>query len=127
MGRQPPAARGNCEAPHLGQENPLFRFGVNLEGVGEDGRTHLHTAAMFSNAEKVRRVTANRATCTGVPVNLSEFSLLLKSTRQVSGFTLEPILHVWHICCKAFEKPSKLPHSGVGADTCLLGILHLST
>jgi hypothetical protein len=38
---------------HKPQQNPLFRFGVDIESVGEDGKTNLHAAAMFSDPEKV--------------------------------------------------------------------------
>ena len=34
--------------------NPLFKFGVDIEGVDADGKTALHRAAMFSDQDKAR-------------------------------------------------------------------------
>ena len=43
-------------APAGATNNPLFRFGVDLDGVdAQTGRTALHSAAMFADADKVRR------------------------------------------------------------------------
>ena len=42
-------------APAGATNNPLFRFGVDLDGVdAQTGRTALHSAAMFADADKVR-------------------------------------------------------------------------
>ena len=49
-------------APAGATNNPLFRFGVDLDGVAaQTGRTALHSAAMFADADKVRRLVVDRA------------------------------------------------------------------
>lgn len=35
--------------------NPLFKFGVDIEGVDADGKTALHRAAMFPDQDKARQ------------------------------------------------------------------------
>ncbi len=35
-------------------KNPLFKFGVDIEGVDADGKTALHRAAMFPDQDKAR-------------------------------------------------------------------------
>eukprot|EP00884_Botryococcus_braunii_P019951 jgi/Botrbrau1/663/Bobra.0161s0048.2 len=54
MGRGKPRRGRAWEKSSNPQQNPLFRFGVDLESVGEDGKTNLHAAAMFSDPEKIK-------------------------------------------------------------------------
>jgi ankyrin repeat protein len=39
----------------MATRNPLFKFGVDIEGVDAEGRTALHRAAMFSDQDKVQQ------------------------------------------------------------------------
>ncbi|CAL8464478.1 g4013 [Coccomyxa elongata] len=52
-GASPSSYRAVPKRKGMVTTNPLFKFGVNIEGVDADGKTALHRAAMFPDQDKV--------------------------------------------------------------------------
>ncbi|BDA49626.1 probable serine/threonine-protein phosphatase 6 regulatory ankyrin at N-terminal half [Coccomyxa sp. Obi] len=52
-GTSPSSYRGVPTRKGMVTTNPLFKFGVDIEGVDADGKTALHRAAMFPDNDKV--------------------------------------------------------------------------